>query len=106
MARPRPPRTRLASFLRLLYIAPLWAVPFALFFALLNNGWRRLPADYLVSLAYAYANGLAAWAVGEFLDSRKARATTVIEGRGGRLALTSEIALYACAAVLLPGGAS
>jgi serine phosphatase RsbU (regulator of sigma subunit) len=53
---------------QVLWIQPLWAVPFAIFFGtLLGGGWRRYVGAYWASLVFSYAVGLALWAAEHFV---------------------------------------
>jgi len=109
MARPRKPqkpRSAGASLVRLLWRTPIFALPFALFFALLGTDWKHFSSYYIVSLIFASTNGLAAWGVGRFLDARRARAEARPGGAGGGMALTAEISLFVATAVLATGTAA
>ncbi len=63
MPRPRRPKTPLRQFVDILWKAPLWAVPFALFFGTLYGNGRRdvYLAAYLVSLVMAYVISVCTW---------------------------------------------
>lgn len=66
--RAKKPRGPWLDLLHVLWIQPLFAIPFALFFGTLSGASRR---DYLegyrVSLCFSYAVGLAIWAVSHLL---------------------------------------
>ncbi len=71
--RPRRNPRALRGFLEVLWRQPLWAVPFALFFGLLNDsgrGWPTYVLSYELSLVFAYSIGLALWGVGCFVAPR------------------------------------
>ena len=70
---PSKPRreTPLAGLIKAVWTAPLLAVPFALFFGVLN-GWhtREIPGIYLVALVFTSVIGLAIWAGEHFALER------------------------------------
>jgi len=73
---PRPSRPALRGLLRMLWVQPLWAVPFALFFGLLNDrgqGWPIYILAFQASLVMSYAIGLALWAAGQLAVPRVQR---------------------------------
>ncbi len=98
----KKPLSRPASFLRMLVRVPLFAVPFAIFFALLNKAfdWPSFGMIYLLSLIFSLCNALAAWTVGTFLDSRRARMREQAAPANQRLNLTAEISLFVGAAIV------
>ncbi len=67
----RPRESAIKDFLRLLWQQPLWAVPFALFFWLLNGarGGQFRPF-YEASLVFTYAIRLGLWIVAHFVVPR------------------------------------
>ncbi len=59
---------------RLLWRQPLFAIPFALFFTLLEGGaWRSVGGYYLVSLIFAYSISTAIWVTECFIAPRVLR---------------------------------
>ena len=98
--KPQKPRSAGASFVRLLWRTPIFALPFAVFFAMLASDFKNFKAYYLLSFIFAFVNGIAAWGVGRFLDSRRARAAARPGGSSGGIALTAEISLFVGAAIL------
>ncbi len=73
------PRSAGRDLLGLLWRQPLFAVPFALFFALIEgDGWRSMWGYYLVALVFSYCIALAIWVTANFIAPR------VLAG-GGRL---------------------
>jgi serine phosphatase RsbU (regulator of sigma subunit) len=99
--KPQKPRSTGASLFRLLWRTPIFALPFAIFFALLNKAFK--PGDFVLiyelSFIFALCNGLASWSVGRFLDRRRAR-TAADAVANPRLNLTAEIAMFVGAAIL------
>ena len=66
--RPRPRPGPLASLVRLLWTTPLLALPFAVFFLLVNSApWRSFPVFWLAAATFAGPIGLANWTIGNFL---------------------------------------
>jgi len=58
------------SLVRLLWMQPLWAIPFALFFGtIFSSGVGGYWRAYRVSLLFAYTIGLSVWAVDRFFVS-------------------------------------
>ena len=98
----KKPISRPASFLRMLVRVPLFAIPFAVFFALLNKAfdWRAFGFMYLLSLIFSACNGVAAWTTGAFLDSRRERMKAQAAPANARLNLTAEITLFVGAAII------
>jgi signal transduction histidine kinase len=86
------------SFVRLLFMQPLWAVPFALFFWALFSSWTLagLWRSYLISLVFAYSIGYSIWAVEVFVVRRLGRP----KYKGGHQPLAIEVGTYTVAAVL------
>jgi len=73
---PRPRRSALRRLVRMLWVQPLWAIPFALFFGLLNDRGQGLPVyavAFQASLVMSYAIGLALWAAGQLVVPRVQR---------------------------------
>jgi sensor histidine kinase YesM len=67
---PRP-RSALRSFLRVLLMQPLWAIPFAIFFGTLFGATRETYwLSYKMSLVFAYSIGIAIWVVARFIAPR------------------------------------
>jgi signal transduction histidine kinase len=90
----RRPRTRGRALVAALWQTPLWAIPFAAFFALLGEarGLRQLVLYYGVSLTFALVIRLALWVAQWELIPRAASAT----GRAGQApSLPVAIAIYA-----------
>ncbi len=112
---PRRKGSPLRRLFGVLWRQPLWAVPFAVFFGLLNDsgrGWPVYVMAYEVSLVFAYAIGLALWAVGCFLAPRiQAGAAGSAEGASLRLGaaytvgaiVASYVAAYVIHRTLVPG---
>jgi two-component sensor histidine kinase len=73
MPNPNPPDRPLSGLLQLVWRQPLWAIPFALFFGLLNEAGRG-PYIYVlslkVSIVFSYAIGLGLWFVHYFVRPR------------------------------------
>jgi sigma-B regulation protein RsbU (phosphoserine phosphatase) len=60
--KPKKPKTAWQSFLELLYLQPLFALPFGLFFGTIyGNGWGSYLPAYGLSLVFAYSIGLSIW---------------------------------------------
>jgi hypothetical protein len=96
----KKPLTRAQSFLRMIVRTPVFAVPFALFFALLEpGGFKNFWTIYLLSLVFSLCNALSAWTVGEILDLRRARMEAQGNAANKRLNLTVEIGSFVGAAV-------
>jgi hypothetical protein len=71
MTEPRPGRRPLADLLNLLWRQPLLAVPFGLFFGLLEGATpRAFRAAYLVSAVFSYCIGIALWVADHVLAPR------------------------------------
>jgi Stage II sporulation protein E (SpoIIE) len=78
-------------FIRTLWMQPLWAIPFALFFTMLFGTFpQSLVQAYLISLVFAYCIGYALWAV-RLIDERWLSSENAARSR---LALVRQIALY------------
>ena len=95
-ASPKRRRTPGASLLGLLWRIPLMAVPFALFFAVLN-GWKvaQLPGVYLVSLIFTTVIGLTIWAGEQFLLGR-----LVPQNEAGQRSVPQVVAFFGVLSVL------
>jgi serine phosphatase RsbU (regulator of sigma subunit) len=100
MAKAKTRPTLGAGLLRILWRTPLFAVPFALFFALLEGGFKDIGTFYILALIFAYANALGAFGVGMFLDARRSRAEARVDVASGRSALAGEITLFMAAAIV------
>jgi hypothetical protein len=84
-------RGALFYFLRTLWSQPLWAIPFAFFFAILfGNFPQSLGRAYLISLVFAYCIGYALWLV-RWVEERSPAAENPAKIR---MALVRQIALY------------
>ena len=71
----------LRGLLRVAWRQALWAVPFALFFGLLNDSGRGFVVyvmSFKASLVFAYAIGLALWAVRYFIEPKLVRKATAL----------------------------
>lgn len=67
--------TPLVSLLHLLWRAPLFAIPFAIFFGVLFGArWETFVSGYQVSLVFSYTISLVNWAVAWWFERREARA--------------------------------
>jgi hypothetical protein len=96
MPRPSRPESAWRAFLHLLWLQPLVAVPFALFFGTMNGATRTAyQGAYLGALYFAYPIAIAIWALEHFV-LRHAISSHSILGR--RVAL--RIALYAVASLI------
>ena len=98
----------LRGLVRLGWQQALWAIPFALFFGLLNDGGRG-PEVYLLafklSLVFAYSIGLGLWAVRYFIEPRLVHGSTTTELSrslrvGGTYISASLVASYVAAFVI------
>lgn len=72
MPKARAPRSVLQEFVHTLWIMPLWAIPFALFFGTLFGpvSWASYRSAYVASLVFSYTIGLLIWAVDSFVRPR------------------------------------
>src|SRR5437867_5758563 len=62
--RPKPPMSAGAALLQVLWQSPLFAIPFALFFGVINGASRdAFIGSYVISAYFAFAIGLAIWAL-------------------------------------------
>jgi len=100
MTTPTKTRTRRVgrALFDAIWQAPLWAVPFALFFALLFGArdWHDFTQFYLVSLTFALVIRLCLWVAECFIVPRAAAAY----GHGGHPPLPIGIGIYGSASVL------
>jgi serine phosphatase RsbU (regulator of sigma subunit) len=83
MPDPKPPKrsSKLKDLLRLLWMQPLAAIPFALFFGtLFGSGWSSYWGAYLISLVFAYTIGITIWATEAFLRPRLLPDDAVVKG--------------------------
>ncbi len=100
MAKVKSRPTPGGGLLRILWRTPIFAVPFALFFALLERGLKHLGTFYILPLIFAYANAFAAFGVGMFLDVRHTREKARVGAATGRTALVGEILMFMAAAII------
>jgi Stage II sporulation protein E (SpoIIE) len=69
--KPAKPETKFRSFINLLWIQALSAIPFGIFFGTLFGGGLRGYIDaYFISLVFAYVIGLSVWATEAFIRPR------------------------------------
>lgn len=94
-------KSPLRGFLRILWLQPLAAVPFALFFGtLLGGGWPRYLGAYQAALVFAYTIAIMIWATSWFLIPRL-QSRTPDGGKG--LPVWMEATTYAVTAMVGSG---
>src|SRR5215831_2295085 len=92
MPSPESRRGPLAALIRVLWRAPLLAIPFALFFGLLmGRGRAEYVLLYDLATVFAYANGLALWLM-EYFGIPALRARGIVKDPVPRLVATSILA--------------
>ncbi len=107
--------TPLKGLLRIAWRQPLWAIPFALFFGLLNESGRG-PIIYLLSykvaLVFAYSIGLGLWCVRYFIaprivcdepDLSATRAFRLVSTYLAVAVIASYVAAYVIHLTIVPG---
>jgi serine phosphatase RsbU (regulator of sigma subunit) len=92
------PRNKLRSFLRMIVVQPLWAVPFAVFFGTIFGGatWRGYLQAYKLSLIFAVCIGVALWGLSCLVLPRLRHG----DGRSRALPLWAEVTSYLVTSIL------
>lgn len=94
MTRSKIPPTAAAEFVRMLWRAPLLAVPFAAFFTIVMGApWSWFGRMYLVALTFSYVIGLAVWTAG-WWEQRRGPVESLVDARSGRRRTVLTIARY------------
>ncbi|MGH7726719.1 MAG: PP2C family protein-serine/threonine phosphatase [Candidatus Eiseniibacteriota bacterium] len=89
MARAKKPTTPRAEFLRLLWRAPLTAIPFAAFFTVLfGMSWATFRQAYILALVFSYSISLCVWAVSTWEMRQERRGGPQSGLRGKAIALS------------------
>jgi serine phosphatase RsbU (regulator of sigma subunit) len=105
---PSPPAPAWKTFARILWRAPLLAIPFALFFGVLFGAtWGVFQSAYVVSVVFSYTISLANWGVGAWFDRRVAAEPKDAKAglqdilvRGGVHMAASVVASFVAAAII------